>query len=134
MSGWKLIAIVGGGTIVIGGGYLLWNYFGSSSSPLSPSQPPKPKEGILEKFAKFLFGEKIIDSGENFIDSTLSIPGNVQTMIKWLAIGGGILVALLVLVFVYRMAIGNTPDISGGVSQIMGSLPQAQMVRYLSPM
>ena len=50
-------------------------------------------------------------------------------MIKWVAIGGGILIAILVIIYAYRMAIGNTPDIAGGISQIAQVLPQAQAMR-----
>ena len=54
MSGWKVVAILGGGVISIGGGYLAYNYLFSSQ----PSEsPPKKDKGVIQKGVDFLFGD-----------------------------------------------------------------------------
>ena len=124
---WKTIGIIGGGIIVIGGGYLLIKFFGSQ--PEEEKEKKKKKKGVIESIASWIFGDKMVDSVENWTDSMLSIPANIQSLIKWVAIGGGVLIAVLVLVFAYRMAIGNTPDLSGALSQLAYALPNSQALR-----
>ena len=123
---WKTVGIVGGGVIVIGGGFLLVKYLASGGE-----EKPK-KKGILEKISSWLFGDKTADSLENWFDSLLSIPANIQSLIKWVAIGGGILIAILVIVFAYRMAIGSTPDVPGAMSTIAYALPNDKVLKLNS--
>ena len=140
MSGWKLIAIAGGGVLVVGGGYMAYKYL-FAVPDTKPAPEPEKKKGILEKAFGWLLGEKatekvggwlggvgdffssLLHSGSNFVDSTSALPGTILTLIKWVSIVGIILIAILVIVFCYRMAIGSTPDVAGGVSQIMSSVP-----------
>ena len=122
---WKTIGIIGGGIIVIGGGYLLIKFFGSQPE----EEEKKKKKGVIESIASWIFGDKMVDSVENWMDSMLSIPANIQSLIKWVAIGGGVLIAVLVLVFAYRMAIGTTPDLPGSLSQLAYALPTSQALR-----
>ena len=125
---WKTIGIVGGGIIVIGGGYLLIKFLSSPSSPEEEKKEQK-KKVIIESIASWLFGDRMTDSVEDCWDSMLNIPAKLQSLIKWVAIGGGVLIAVLVLVFAYRMAIGNTPDLSGLLSQLAYALPASQALR-----
>ena len=141
MSGWKIVAIAGGGVLVIGGRYFIYdNFFNSTTT--QPQPIPEKKKGIIQKAFGWLFGDgatekvggwlggigdffsSLLHSGSNFVDSTSALPGTILTLIKWVSIVGIILIAILVIVFCYRMAIGSTPDVAGGVSQIVTSIPR----------
>ena len=108
-------------------------------------------KGALERGFSWIFGESatekvgnifgvgcdffssFLHGSSNFIDATTALPGTLLTIIKWVSAVGVILIAILVIVFCYRMAIGDTPDLAGGVSQIVTSLPQAQMAKMIKP-
>jgi len=122
---WKIVAIVGGGALLVGGGYMVYRYFSSSQT----ETPQKEKKGILEKISDFLFGGKITTGVTDWLTGVLNIPANMVSMVKTIAVVGTVLLAILVLVFCYRMAIGNTPDVAGGFATVMNALPQAQMAR-----
>ena len=140
--GWKLVAIAGGGTIIIGGGYFIYQSFFKVSPPLEP--PKEKKKGKFEQAFSWLFGEgttdkignvlggvgdfltSVLHGGSNFIDSTSQIPGTLITIITWGSIIGVVLIAILVIVFCYRMAIGDTPDLAGGITQIASAIPQVK--------
>jgi len=135
---WTPVIVVGGGIALVGGGYLVYRCLFSAQQPPPPPEPKKNK-GVLGKVFGWLIGDSATENALDSLGSIFRIPGNVVSVgesmgsaVKWIAIGGGLLVALLIIVFAYRMAIGDTPDIAGGVSQMAQVVPQVQMARMMS--
>lgn len=86
------------------------------------------KGGILGIIAKFLGIGGAWDSANEAVESIFGLPETVITVIKWVAIGAAVLAAIFILVFIWRMAKGDTPDVAGGVAQIVRMTPQGQMI------
>ena len=137
-KGLKFALIVGGGAVLLGGGYLAYRYFsGTNVTPVPESKGKKsgPFDWIVHNLTPvgWLGLDKVADQAVETGVDLLKFPQEIMTIIKWTAVGGGVLIAVMLLVFTYRMAIGNTPDVAGGVAQVMGALPQAQVMNAIRP-
>lgn len=86
------------------------------------------KGGILGIIAKFLGIGGAWDSANGAVENLFELPEMVIKIVKWVAIGAAVLAAIFILVFIWRMAKGNTPDVAGGVAQIARLTPQGQLI------
>ena len=131
----SLVVLAGGGLALVAGGVAIW-YFSSPSSSSSSSSStqtqPEKKKGVIEKIADFLFGETLIDNATTNAQDLAQLPHTLITILKWVAICGGVLISLLLIVFTYRMAIGNTPDVAGGIVQLTQAIPQVRVAQMVS--
>jgi len=85
--------------------------------------------GILGIIARFLGIGGAWDSANGAVENLFELPEMVITIVKWVAIGAAVLAAIFIIVFIWRMAKGNTPDVAGGVAQIVSMTPQGQLAR-----
>ena len=146
-TGLKFVAIAGGGAVIVGLGYVVWDKYTTYKERNAADYERKQKEleraekernkgfwqrlgdnigdtvlkftGLGSKWYNFLgrttdkAGDVVGNVADNFIDLT--------TIVKYVVVGGAVLIGLLVIVFIGRMAMGNTPDPSASIVRVLDS-------------
>jgi hypothetical protein len=124
---------------------------GKPQDPTKPGEKPKKKHGWLYTIWSYTPTGWLVDelsqgdggvvgaasditgidlsTASKSVTDIFSLPSTLISILKWVAIGLSVLIGVLVLVFIYRFAMGTTPDIVGGVTQIASVMPQAQIAR-----
>ena len=131
----KFVAIAGGGVVIAGLGYLAWDIYQTSKKEkereANKSWWDKLKDGVGNSALSFVTAPgKWFDA----LGQGLHNFGDLTTIFKWVLVGGSVLIGLALIVFIGRMAMGNTPDPTQAISsmaQLMESLPipQAQAAK-----
>lgn len=86
------------------------------------------KGGLLGTITSFLGVRDVFDSSKQSASSLISFPQTVMTYLKWVAIGGAVLVGIFIIVFIWRFSRGNAPDVIGAAGKIAAMTPQGRLL------
>jgi uncharacterized membrane protein len=91
----------------------------------------KAKGGLFGIFANFLGVKEQLDNTKSGLDALLAFPQLIMDYLKWVAIGGAVLVGIFLIIFIWRFSRGNAPDVIGAATSIAKLTPQGRILSML---
>jgi uncharacterized membrane protein len=88
--------------------------------------------GLFGIFANFLGLKEQYDNTKSSANALLGLPELIMKYLKWVAIGGAVLVGIFVIIFIWRFSRGNAPDVIGAATSIAKLTPQGRMLSMIS--
>lgn len=86
------------------------------------------KGGVFGAISSFLGIGNEWNSMKSSVNALVSLPNTIATFLKWVAIGGAVLVGIFLIVFIWRFSRGNGPDVVGAAATVASFTPQGRLL------